>query len=632
MQRRMLAARSGRPRRHKLPWPWALPFAGLLISIATGPLLFPKLWHAHYGKIAFTWSALTIVPIAALYDLPTALATLVHALVGEYMSFIILLFALYVVAGGILVTGTLRGTPLVNTAILAFGTAIASIVGTTGAAMILVRPLLRANAGRLHNVHVVVFFIILVANIGGALSPLGDPPLFVGFLHGVDFFWTTTHLWAPTATAAGLVLAAFIVVDVWFHRKDRRVAVVGEAEPEIAIGVRGLVNLPLIALIIGAILLSAIWKPGIAFDVYGTPLELQNLVRDVVLLVIAIVSLVATPDEHRERNGFSWEPILEVAKLFAGIFVCIVPVMVALQAGHDGPFAWLLALMTAEDGMPHERRLFLAHRRIVGAARQCADLSRVLRARRRRCGQADGRTRRDARRHLHGRGLHGRAHLYRQCAQFHDLRHRHRARRQDAELLRLHPVVRRDPAAGVRGAHLRFRDALALAVADLGLGFRLRRRLAAARDALCLGALGSRLGRHHRDRLDLDQRTGPGQPGDRDGRACGRGGGVDETIAHLAELPEMGDVGEVVVELDDVLEAGADRCERVLEVDEGLLRLGAEIAGRADDLVVEVEAELAGNVNDPPRPRRLDHMGVSGGLGDRVRVEEFVLRHGGVLG
>jgi Na+/H+ antiporter NhaD/arsenite permease-like protein len=316
----------------KLTWPWALPFAGLLISIATGPLLAPKFWHAHYGKVAFVWSALTVVPIAALYDLPTALATLSHAIVGEYMSFIILLFALYVVAGGILVTGALRGTPLVNTAILAFGTAIASIVGTTGAAMILIRPLLRANAGRLHNVHVVVFFIILVANIGGALSPLGDPPLFVGFLHGVDFFWTTVNLWAPTVTAAGLV--------------------VGEPEPEAEVRVRGLVNLPLIALIIGAILLSAKWKPGIAFDIYGTPLELQNLVRDVILLVIAIVSLVATPDEHRERNGFSWEPILEVAKLFAGIFVCIVPVMVALEAGKDGPFAAFLAFMTTADGMP----------------------------------------------------------------------------------------------------------------------------------------------------------------------------------------------------------------------------------------------------------------------------------------
>jgi Na+/H+ antiporter NhaD/arsenite permease-like protein len=336
----------------KLTWPWALPFAGLLISIATGPLLAPKFWHAHYGKVAFMWSALTIVPIAALYDLPTALATLSHAIVGEYMSFIILLFALYVVAGGILVTGALRGTPLVNTAILAFGTAIASVVGTTGAAMILVRPLLRANAGRLHNMHVVVFFIILVANIGGALSPLGDPPLFVGFLHGVDFFWTTINLWAPTAIAAGLVLAAFVVVDVFLHRKDRRVAVVGEPEPEAEVRVRGLVNLPLIALIIGAILLSAKWKPGIAFDIYGTSLELQNLVRDGILLVIAIVSLVATPDEHRERNGFSWEPILEVAKLFAGIFVCIVPVMVALGAGHDGPFGWFLAFMTTADGMP----------------------------------------------------------------------------------------------------------------------------------------------------------------------------------------------------------------------------------------------------------------------------------------
>ena len=336
-----------------LRWPWALPFFGLLISIATGPLLFPKLWHAHYGKIAFAWSALTIVPIAALYDLPTALATLSHALIGEYMSFIILLFALYVVAGGILVTGILRGTPAVNTAILMLGIAIASIVGTTGAAMILVRPLLRANAGRLHNVHVVVFFIILVANIGGALSPLGDPPLFVGFLHGVDFFWTTTHLLAPTAMAAGLVLAIFIFVDVWFHRQDRRVAVVGEAAPQAAIAVRGLVNLPLIALIVGAILVSAVWKPGVSFDIYGTPLELQNLVRDIALLAIAVVSMVATPDEHRERNGFSWEPILEVALLFAGIFVCAVPILAALQAGRQGAFAWLLGAVTADDGSPH---------------------------------------------------------------------------------------------------------------------------------------------------------------------------------------------------------------------------------------------------------------------------------------
>src|SRR5262245_54177108 len=170
----------------KLSWPWALPFIGILLTIATGPLFFPRIWHRHYGKLAFAWATLTLAPMAALHGGPTALAALAHALIGEYLSFIVLLFTLYVVAGGILVTGNLRGTPPVNPAILVFGTAIASVVGTTGAAMILIRPLIRANAARLNNVHVIVFFIILVANVGGALSPLGDPPLFAGFLRGVD--------------------------------------------------------------------------------------------------------------------------------------------------------------------------------------------------------------------------------------------------------------------------------------------------------------------------------------------------------------------------------------------------------------------------------------------------------------
>jgi Na+/H+ antiporter NhaD/arsenite permease-like protein len=333
-----------------LPWPWALPFIGLVLSIAVGPLVAPKFWHAHYGKVAFVWSALTVTPLAALHGLPTALEALAHATLGEYLSFIIVLATLYVVAGGILVTGSLRGTPLVNTALLIFGTVIASIVGTTGAAMILIRPLLRANAARLNNVHVVVFFIFLVANIGGALSPLGDPPLFVGFLHGINFFWTTVHLWLQTALTAALVLAAFVVLDVWYYRQDRRVAVVGETPITEPIRVRGLVNLPLIALIVGVILLSALWKPGIAFDIYGTRLELQDILRDIALVAIAVASLVFTPDEHRERNGFTWEPILEVAKLFAGIFICIIPVTAMLHAGRTGPFSWLLTLVTDDAG------------------------------------------------------------------------------------------------------------------------------------------------------------------------------------------------------------------------------------------------------------------------------------------
>ncbi len=194
-------------------WPWALPFAGILLSIATGPLLFPKIWHHHYGKIAFAWAALTLVPLGLAFGATAAIAAFVHAALAEYLSFIILLFALYVTAGGILVTASLRGTPATNTGILAFGTVIASIVGTTGAAMILIRPLIRANAGRDRNAHVVVFFIFLVANIGGALSPLGDPPLFVGFLRGVEFFWTAHHMWLQTTIVSVLLLAMFYALD-----------------------------------------------------------------------------------------------------------------------------------------------------------------------------------------------------------------------------------------------------------------------------------------------------------------------------------------------------------------------------------------------------------------------------------
>jgi Na+/H+ antiporter NhaD/arsenite permease-like protein len=335
--------------------PWALPFAGILLSIATGPMLFPKVWHAHYGKIATGWAFVTVAALAVSAGIPAALASVIHAALAEYLSFIVLLFALYVVAGGILVTGTLRGTPSGNAAILAFGALIASLVGTTGAAMILIRPLIRANAGRRRNVHVVIFFIFLVANIGGALTPLGDPPLFVGFLHGVDFLWTARHIWMQTVLVAVLVLAIFYAVDTWFYRSESPANSDAATAP---IRVRGAINIVLIAIIIGAILLSAAWKPGMEFDIYGTPWALQNLVRDVVLILTALASMWLTADEHRKANGFTFEPIREVAILFAGIFVCIIPVMAILNAGKDGAFAFLLQAVTTSNGAPHEAAYF----------------------------------------------------------------------------------------------------------------------------------------------------------------------------------------------------------------------------------------------------------------------------------
>jgi Na+/H+ antiporter NhaD/arsenite permease-like protein len=336
-------------------WPYALPFAGLLLSIALGPLLFPKFWHHHYGKVAAAWSAVALLSLVFVAGSMTTLAAFVHAMVAEYFGFIVLLFSLYVVAGGILISGDLKASAWTNTAILALGTVMASVVGTTGAAMILIRPLIRANLKRRHKVHVIVFFIILVANVGGALSPLGDPPLFVGILHGVDFFWTTRNIWLQTAIVAGLILVIFVIVDVLRFRGEPPP---GKASPAEPIRIRGLINLALIAAIIASLLMSAMWNPGVVFDIVGTKLELQDLLRNVALLAIAGLSVWLTPDEHRQANGFTWEPIREVAKLFAGIFTAIIPVLAMLDAGHHGAFAWLLSAVTAPDGSPREVAYF----------------------------------------------------------------------------------------------------------------------------------------------------------------------------------------------------------------------------------------------------------------------------------
>ena len=330
---------------------WAIPFAGILLSIATGPLFFPHFWEHHYGKIAAFWAALVVVPLVMGFGFSTALESVLHTMLLEYMSFIILLFALFTISGGILVAGNIHGTPLVNTGLLLIGALMASIVGTTGASMILIRPIIRANDGRKHNAHVIIFFIFLVSNIGGSLTPLGDPPLFLGFLRGVDFFWTTTHM-LPSATFVVVVLlAVFYLLDTMLYRREGEMRVV-DPTPDSRVRIRGLVNAPLLGGVIAAILMSGIWDPGITFTVHGIELELQNLLRDAIIVALALVSLAVSRQEFREANGFNWEPILEVAKLFAGIFICIIPVIAILQAGLNGAFAPLVSLVTGAAATP----------------------------------------------------------------------------------------------------------------------------------------------------------------------------------------------------------------------------------------------------------------------------------------
>ena len=335
---------------------WVIPFAGLLLCIATGPLLFHHVWEHHYGKISAFWAAMVIIPLYLSFDASAATKGIAFAMLLEYVPFIILLFALYTVAGGIFVRGNIHGSPLTNTAILAIGTVLASFVGTTGASMVLIRPIIRANDNRAHNVHVVVFFIFLVSNVGGALTPLGDPPLFVGFLKGISFFWTTTNLFTETVLVAGILLALFYVYDSYLYKKEGVIA--PDRTPDSKVRIMGLESLVFVAIIIGAVLLRAEWKPGISFKVLGVDLALQDIASNLIMLAAAFASLKFARKEYREANGFNWGPILEVAKLFAGIFVCIVPVLAILAAGKGGAAAPLVALVTNPDGSPNNVMYF----------------------------------------------------------------------------------------------------------------------------------------------------------------------------------------------------------------------------------------------------------------------------------
>ena len=420
---------------------WVLPFAGMLLSIALGPLVAAHFWHNHYGKVAAGWIAVFAVPFLVKFGGP-GFYEILHIVLLDYVPFIILLAALFTAAGGICLKGSLRGSPMVNTAILLIGTVLASWMGTTGAAMLLIRPILRANAWRKHRVHVIVFFIFLVANIGGSLTPLGDPPLFLGFLKGVDFFWTMKLLpvMAPVSIA---LLIIFFIVDTLMFRKEGEAPDDGEKVP---LKLEGALNFAMVGLIIGAILFSKSLGDGKFKDtsvaekmnpkieaaelvmgekktalvgfveanedatfnesntayhtlrvehlhsiaavnqlrakkthdeatglhIFGVTVPYSNLVRDGLLILIAFISLRITPmfrtqkDEHghevaaegeeetnvRAANGFTWEPILEVAKLFVAIFICMIPALLILKAGVDGGLKSVILMVQTSTNDP----------------------------------------------------------------------------------------------------------------------------------------------------------------------------------------------------------------------------------------------------------------------------------------
>nr|WP_040581490.1 sodium:proton antiporter [Methyloferula stellata] len=343
-----------------LPLWLGLPFLGILLSIALGPLFARRLWHIHYGKASAFWALLALAMMVFVEGWPVTAAAFVHNMVLDYLPFILMLFALFTAAGGIAVRGTLPGTPLVNTAILAIGAGLASLIGTTGASLILIRPLLRANEDRRAKAHIVIFFIFLVSNIGGALTPLGDPPLFLGFLHGVDFFWTARHLWPETLFAVDMLLALFFLVDRRFYFSEKGLAPLHRAKPPEPLHITGRINILLLAVAIAAIIISGLWHPGLTLTWMGTKIEAQNILRDGVMIAVGLASLALTGEADRKANRFEWEPLKEVAQLFAGIFICIIPVMAIMQAGDDGHFAPVLAFLTDASGAPRNAVYFWA--------------------------------------------------------------------------------------------------------------------------------------------------------------------------------------------------------------------------------------------------------------------------------
>lgn len=328
---------------------WNIPFVAMLLSIALFPLIAPHFWHNNFGKVSLFLAATFIVPFGIVYGKDLALYELAHAIILEYIPFIVLLFALYTVSGGIEIKNSFYGNPKTNTILLLLGTAIASIIGTTGASVVLIRPLLHANSHRRYKVHTVIFFIFLVSNIGGSLTPLGDPPLFLGFLNGIHFFWTTQHMLLPMVCLSAALLALYYILDTVLYKKE---LVPSVAEDTITFSLRGKINFLFLACIIGAVLLSGFWKPNIHINIFSIPTELQNIVRDILLIFFALLSLRYTPTGLRKDNNFSWFPIHEVAKLFIGIFITMIAPITILKAGAAGPLKDVIALLSTPQGEP----------------------------------------------------------------------------------------------------------------------------------------------------------------------------------------------------------------------------------------------------------------------------------------
>ena len=281
--------------------------------------------------------------MAFYYGYETALYEVLHTYLLEYIPFILVAMTLFTISGGIKLKLACCGRPSQNAVFMLIATFVASWIGTTGAAMLFIRPLIVFNCWRRYRTHTILFFILLVCNLGGSLTALGDPPLFLGFLKGIPFFWPLTHMMVPLLIVSIPTLIIFYLVDRYYYNREDK-----SNEPDcdlLEYKVRGKINFIFLLLVMVSVIASCYLKPGISFDVLHVPVELQNILRDLTFIGLTIASVLYTSKEVREYNLFSWEPIKEVAKLFAGIFITAMPVIAILGAGEEGALSSLVRLV-----------------------------------------------------------------------------------------------------------------------------------------------------------------------------------------------------------------------------------------------------------------------------------------------
>jgi Na+/H+ antiporter NhaD/arsenite permease-like protein len=342
-----------------LSFMWFLPFAGLLCSIACMPVFLPRFWEQHFGKTVFFWSVLTLGLLAVFQGISQACFDFLSVFLHEYLPFALLIGVLYLIASHIVIQVYRSPTPWVNSVFLWVGSIMAGFIGTTGASMILIRPLIALNQRRHHKVHIFIFFIFLVSNIGGVLSTLGDPPLFVGFLHKVPFFWPTQHLFVPFLLIQVPLLVIFFLTDLFFYKKEKRSVVnktmdeqdmpslskILSPQKSYPLGIQGGSYFFVFLGVIILMVLSAHYPSEQALVIYNVVWPWTHIAREGLLLGLFILLKQKGNLHYRLLNHFSWHPLIEVFVLFLGIFITAIPVFAILSAGKNGSCAGLIALL-----------------------------------------------------------------------------------------------------------------------------------------------------------------------------------------------------------------------------------------------------------------------------------------------